>query len=94
MATEKHTPGPWHIGGIEGGCRAAIVYSQDGWAICDCKVFHGRSAVEQIQANARLIDRRANAAVPYAGSYRKLRPVPPPPQCVAMRPLSDVHGRH
>lgn len=44
----KHTSGPWHLGG-----NGFIVYSRDGYAICDVKTFHGRNDADA--GNARLI---------------------------------------
>lgn len=32
-----HTPGRLHVGG-----DGTIVYSEDGWAVCNATVFHGR----------------------------------------------------
>ena len=53
--TTKHTPGPWHVGGLQGTGRAAIVYSPDGYSICDCKSYHGKREWSEMEANARLI---------------------------------------
>ncbi len=47
-----HTPGPWHTGT---GKAEIIVYATDGYAVADAKVYHGRHAEGEAEANARLI---------------------------------------
>ena len=47
----KHTTGPWHV-----SADGKIVYDEQGWAVADATVFHGRhSGVDEAKANARLI---------------------------------------
>lgn len=47
----KHTPGPLHVGD---GKRALIVYRSDGYAVADCKTFHGRISQQEAESNAVL----------------------------------------
>jgi hypothetical protein len=62
----KHTPGPWHVGGI-GVVRDAVVYSADKFAVCNCIVYHRHhGGEEEMRANARLI-----AAAPELLSFAK-----------------------
>ena len=51
MSTTKHTPGPLHIGD---GKRTLIVYRADGYAVADCKTFHGKIGQDEAEANAVL----------------------------------------
>ena len=50
MTQTKHTPAPWHVGGKD----EQIIYGEDGWAIADAKVYHGKDG-HNSRANARLI---------------------------------------
>ena len=51
MSNTKHTPGPWHTGG-----DGKIIYSNDGWAVANATVFHGRADPHhEAESNARLI---------------------------------------
>lgn len=47
----KHTPGPWHVGGK----LDAIVYAPDGYAVAGCQTYHGLRDEQSTTANARLI---------------------------------------
>lgn len=49
---QKRTAGPWRVSNTGGG-RPTIVYDAGGFAICDCKTYHGRN--EQDTGNAHLI---------------------------------------
>ncbi len=53
----KHTPTPWHVGIKQAGI---IVYDEKGWAICDCKVFHGEESGEP-KENAAFIVKAVNS---------------------------------
>lgn len=44
----EHTKGPLHVGG-----NGTILYAEDGWAVANATVFHGRHEPDESQANAR-----------------------------------------
>ena len=50
----SHTPGPWRARAGSGG-RPSIIYGHDGWPVADVTTYHGRTADERQEANARLI---------------------------------------
>lgn len=51
MSENKHTPGPWHVGGKD----KTIVYAGDGYAVASCAVYHGRFKNGEVEANASAI---------------------------------------
>lgn len=53
MSAPQFTPAPWHANKESG--HIPIVFSSDGWAIADAKVYHGQWPRETSVANARLI---------------------------------------
>ncbi|MBA8886128.1 hypothetical protein FHW12_000319 [Dokdonella fugitiva] len=53
----QHTPTPWHTGE---GKAERIIYADDGFAVADAAVFHGRH-VESPANNAAFIVRACNA---------------------------------
>lgn len=52
----SHTPEPWHAGD-----NSTIIYANDGFAVANATVFHGRSEPDTSVANARRIVACVNA---------------------------------
>lgn len=65
----QHTPTPWHVGD---GKAARIIYGQDGYAIADATVYHGRHGGAE-EANAAFIVRAVNAHDDLVAALRKAR---------------------
>lgn len=55
FSDQRFTPRPWHVGKPNEGARVQLVYNVDGYAVCDCKTYHGASSTAEMQANAALI---------------------------------------
>lgn len=52
-----HTPTPWHKGD---GLRDNIVYDENGYAVCDCKTYHGKGLAKAYE-NSQFIVRAVNS---------------------------------
>lgn len=49
MSKSTHTP--WHTGGRSN----LVICREDGYAVADCKTYHGRIGVDEAKRNAQLI---------------------------------------
>ena len=80
----KHTPGPWHVGGI----ADSIVYAADGFAVANANVYHNSHGPHETGANARLIAAAPDMLAALEAIEARISGIWDNPALVAFGPLS------